>query len=141
MKKLFSFLKNLILSSFFCMLGTGIAVAQSMIIAPPIYVKGGPVGGTVVCRIFRHGSSILEPLGYTHIYSNVSTQPLPLSVNSCKKSGLGLHESCVFAAKITGNYSYTCRFGSAGNSGARYSGTIEIQDSQFNVLAREAMGY
>jgi hypothetical protein len=37
-----------------------------------------------------------------------------------------------------GNLSYTCQLVSSGLT-ARYTGTIEIQDGAFNVLAREVM--
>ena len=91
----------------------------------------------MTCRIFQFSTSFAEPITPPLIFSNGSASPIPLSFNSCRP--LKQNESCNYGAKITGNLSYTCTFGSGGENGAHYTGTIEIQDGAGNVLAREAM--
>src|SRR5262249_20670433 len=119
-----------------CTCAPGIAAAE-VLISPPVFVQGGPAGGTVTCRIFQFSALTGEPIATPQVFSNVSASPIPLSFNSCRP--LGRNENCSFGVPITGNLSYTCTFGSGGLNGSHYTGTIEIQDSGGNVLAREAM--
>ena len=115
------------------------AWAESLV-SPPVFSKGGPTGGTVTCRIFQFAPTVGEPLRALAIYTNASTAPLPLLFNTCNLSaGLRQNENCSYGARIAGNLSHTCVFISAGGAGAQYTGSIEIQDSQFNVLEHEAM--
>jgi hypothetical protein len=116
------------------------ATFAEALVSSPLYVRQGPVGGTVICRIFQFSSSFGEPIGATAIYANNSTTPVPLSFNSCNaQAGVKQNQNCSYGATIAGNLSYTCVFVSGGGSGAHYTGTIEIQDASNNVLARESM--
>ena len=108
-------------------------------VSPPIYVKGGPTGGLATCRIHQYANTNANPEAIEyHIFSNISTSPEPIIATNCPSSGLHLNQSCNFSARIMGNLSYTCQLVSSGLT-ARYTGTIEIQDGAFNVLAREVM--
>ncbi|WP_057972956.1 hypothetical protein [Lysobacter antibioticus] len=130
---------KMIIAFLLAMLFSSAAWAESLV-SPPLFSKGGPSGGTVTCRIFQFGSTVGEPLRALAIYTNTSAAPVPLAFNTCNvSSGLRQNENCSYGARIAGNLSYTCVFISAGGAGAQYTGTIEIQDSQFNVLEREAM--
>lgn len=125
----------LLLATFF----SSASWAESLI-SPPVFSKGGPNGGTVTCRIFQFGATVGEPLRALAVYNNVSSAPVPLSFNTCNVStGLRQNENCSYGARIVGNVSHTCVFISGGGAGAQYTGSIEIQDSQFNVLEHEAM--
>lgn len=119
--------------------GLSISVHAESLVSPPLYSRGGPAGGTVVCRIFQYGAASGEPLGTMAIYSNASTTPVPLSFNTCNSSGLQRNASCNYGAQIAGNLSYTCVFQASGAAWGNYTGTIEIQDSANNVLQREVM--
>lgn len=125
-----------------CVLAMSFSAASwaESLVSPPVFSKGGPSGGTVTCRIFQFGPTVGEPIRALAVYANTSSAPLPLSFNTCNvSSGLRQNENCSYGARIVGNVSHTCVFISGGGAGAQYTGTIEIQDSAFNVLEREAM--
>jgi hypothetical protein len=107
-----------------------VAQAQEALVSPPIYVQGGPAGGTVTCRISSPG--VQGPIGFTAIFANNSTNPVPLEFNSCPSAGIAQNAQCAFGAKIAGNLSFTCSLHGSGF----YAGTIEIQGPAGNVLAQ-----
>jgi len=130
---------KILLTSLLAGLSAASVNAESLV-SPPLYSRGGPAGGNVLCRIFQYGAASGEPLGTVAIYSNASTAPVPLSVNTCNAStGLQRNASCVFGAQIAGNLSYTCVFTASGQAWGNYTGSIEIQDSSNDVLEHEAM--
>lgn len=107
--------------------------------SPPIYAKG-PANGFVTCRVFTvGGTSVGERSGTVAIYANNARTPLPLVSNTCSPSMPPQNGACSFSAKIEGNLSYACVVTSASTQGANYTGTIELQNPDYTVLAREPM--
>ncbi len=132
-------IKGTTLALVLCGFPLSISLADTLI-SPPLYVKGGPVNGFATCRIFQHRSVVGDPPISVSIYASNNTTPLPLVFNTCGRvSMLNRNQFCSYSARILGNLAYICKFSSDDTLGARYTGEIEIQDSQNNVLAREAM--
>ncbi|WP_413989143.1 hypothetical protein ACMDCR_24580 [Labrys okinawensis] len=110
---------------------------QKLLIGGPVHVKGGPAGGSVVCRAFSWSGQVV-PLSAKEIFANNSTTPLPKLVDSCAANGIAHGQMCEYSARIQGNLAYTCVFFVGPNTGAQnWAASIEIQDAQGNVLVQE----
>jgi hypothetical protein len=115
--------KRLALTTLTALIGLGGAAQADIHAAGPVYGGSTEVGGVISCRVFNFGSA---PVSITsrQIFDNNNLSVIP-AADTCG-TPLGVGQSCVYVASITGLLAYSCRVIDSSTSSS-LSGAAEIQ--------------